>query len=686
MPEINLLDDDTINRIAAGEVVDRPSSIVKELFENAADAGATAITVEIVNGGIDLIRITDNGSGIEKEQIRKAFMRHATSKITSGSDLMDIKSFGFRGEALSSIASVTRTELITKTAGSVSAIRFVIEGGIEKEIGEVGAPDGTTLIIRDLFFNTPVRRKFLKTATTEGTNINELMERLAVSHPEISVNYINSSRNLIHTNGSGSLKDAVYSVFGRNIAANMLKVYGKSNGEYPVTITGFIGKPAILRGNRNLENYFINGRYVKNPVITKAVEEAYKSYAMQHQYPFTILFINLDSSQVDVNVHPAKLEVRFTCAENIYSIVFHTVLSALSQTNLIKDIENVEDTSKHRTAGSENVVKAPEPFENAKNHAIFTDYGFVIGEDDSRRHEKNITDIVRDKELYENNSNNYSAKENIINENTSDNNVINDDLFNHCSSDDKNAEGSIEIQSNDSHNINSSLAGMTGKNNDLPEGFINEKIKDLYRQNEINEEFISTKKEYGYRIIGQVFDTYIIVEMKEQLFIIDQHAAHEKVMFEKFMKESDSREYASQLLNPPKVITLTAREKQAVDDAQAELKRMGYDISYFGGNDYAINAIPIDIKDIGDTDYLIELIDDFSNQIPTKDSNLIRQRIATMSCKAAIKGNHRLSELEEKDLVDQLLKCENPYFCPHGRPVIVSMTKYEMEKKFKRIV
>ena len=625
MEQIHVLDENTINQIAAGEVIERPASVVKELTENAIDAMATAITIEIKEGGISLIRITDNGAGIQKEDIPTAFLRHATSKIQTAEDLLSIGSLGFRGEALSSIAAVSMVELITKTKSSIMGCRYEITGGTPKnDIEDVGVPDGTTFIVRNLFFNTPARKKFLKSAMTEAGYISDIVERMALSHPEIAIRFINNGRHILNTSGNGNLKDVIYQIFGREITSNLLEVHFSAPN---IQIEGFIGKPLISRGNRNFENYFINGRFIKSMIINKSIEEGYKNFMMQHKYPFTALQFQIEPELIDVNVHPSKMELRLRNADEIYPEIVKLIHETLEGKNLIVEVKAEEE--KIPAPLKREVTKTPEIFETKRRE---------------KEKEPQIQTIQNTK-LPEN----------------------------------PKSTNSQEIQ----------------KEQQKPEILVSSppilKEENAYRKPEqmtlFDDSFLSKEARTRTRIVGQVFETYWIVEYGEKMFIIDQHAAHEKVLFERTMKSLKAKENISQELNPPMILNLSLREGELVKKYHVEFARAGYEIEEFGGNDYAVHTVPYDLYKLAREDMLMEMIDTLADDGNIRGgSELIMERIASMSCKAAVKGNNRLSIREANTLIDELLTLDNPYHCPHGRPTIISMSKYELEKKFKRIV
>ena len=618
MPNIAILNQETIDKIAAGEVVERPCSVVKELVENAIDAGSTAITVEIKEGGISFIRITDNGCGIERDQVAVAFYRHSTSKIRSAEDLLTVKSLGFRGEALSSISAVARVELITKTYDELTGTRYVIEGSKELSNEEIGAPDGTTFIVKDLFYNVPARRKFLKTAQTEGSYISDMVEKLALSHPDISFKFINNNQTKLHTSGNGNRKDIIYHIFGREISSSLLEV--KHECEY-FKVEGFIGKPVITRGNRNYENYFINGRYVKSNILSRAIEEAYKSFLMQHQYPFTVLYFTF-FSELDVNVHPTKMELRFDNNNEIYVELCDTIYAILSHKEMIPEVP-VDSTPAPKKIVHEYKEPIPEPFEKRRiNEVRAAESRSVYGQ--------SVTSTVK----------NYSATE----------------------------PAAKAPETSTAYEPAQVVTGTQQTLGDYDKVFLTE----------------SSKKQFS--IIGQLFKTYWLIEFEDKLYIIDQHAAHEKVLYEKTMARLANKEFTSQRISPPIVMTLDARECEMLEKYRPQIEQFGYEVEHFGGKEYMISAIPDNLFNIDMKDLFIEMLDDFSNATGRQSPDIITEKVASMSCKAAVKGNDKLTLPEINKLIDELLSLDNPYNCPHGRPTIISMSKYEIEKKFKRIV
>ena len=623
MSKIALLTQDTIDKIAAGEVVERPSSVVKELVENAIDAKATAITIEIKEGGISFIRISDNGCGIDKSEVPLAFLRHSTSKIRSVEDLLCVSSLGFRGEALSSISAVARVELITKTPDSLTGVRYQIEGSKEIAFEEIGAPDGTTFLVKDLFYNTPARKKFLKSAQTEGSYIADMVEKLALSHPDVSFKFIQNNQTKLHTSGNGNIKDLIYHVFGREISGAVLPVDIENE---LFSVKGYIGKPVITRGNRNYEIYFINGRYVKSQLLSKAIEEAYKSFLMQHQYPFCVLYFTFKGESLDVNVHPTKMELRFDNNQEVYQYLCNGLYEVLSHKEMIPEVPVTEE-KKNVTIVREYKESIPEPFEARRLNQVRTQESIF-----SPRQLESVRQSVKKDSPYEVK---YPTHTNSASVTVSENNSV------------KYENITLESLSN---------------------------------------EFLTKDAKKKHRVIGQLFKTYWLVEFEDKLFIVDQHAAHEKVLYERTMSTLKEKEYTSQTISPPIVLSLDANEILMLEKYKDQIAKMGYEVESFGGKEYMISAIPANLFKVDMKDLFIEMLDDFSNLSGRETPELILEKVASMSCKAAVKGNQNLSYTEFDALVEELLTLDNPYNCPHGRPTIISMTKYEIEKKFKRII
>ncbi|MDO5798071.1 MAG: DNA mismatch repair endonuclease MutL [Eubacteriales bacterium] len=659
MRKIAVLDQNTIDKIAAGEVVERPSSVVKELVENAIDAGATAVTVEIADGGKKLIRITDNGSGMEAEQIPLAFLRHATSKIEKVEDLEHIASLGFRGEALSSIAAVSKVELITKTPSAISGNRYVIEGGVEHSLEELGAPEGTTFLVRSLFYNTPARSKFLKSDTTEANYIHTLMEQLALSHPEISFKYIQNKQVKLHTSGNYSVRDVIYSVYGRDIAKALLEVEQENSF---MKITGFVGKPEIARGNRSFENYYINGRYVKNNIITKAIENAYKGFLMQHKFPFVSLRMEMEGNDLDVNVHPAKREVRFAREQEVYDAVYDTVRSALTRREMIPKVTLGADEAVKKEAKETDVKSAavPEPFEQ-------------------KRREQFYKAPVSTPASVQESTAPYKPKA----------------VWHKAPSE---APGDILSEAKSSPVLTpleeTLFEGTLKKNQELDEAKNRQTVPKPEKQEQpepkqlelFEEKLLSPQSRSRIRMIGQVFDTYWLAQFEDKFYIIDQHAAHEKVYYEQLVRKFRENSIDSQFLTPPLIVSLNMQEEEVLNANRDYFKQFGFEIEHFGGREYCISAVPSNLYGLTEEELFLEMLDHLENDNSKDTLEIFASRLATMACKAAVKGNNRLSMEEAEKLLDELMTLENPYHCPHGRPTIISMTKTELEKKFKRIV
>lgn len=704
LKKIAVLDQNTIDKIAAGEVVERPSSVVKELVENAIDAGATAITVEITDGGKKLIRITDNGSGMDAEQVPLAFLRHATSKIEKVEDLTHIASLGFRGEALSSIAAVSQVELITKTPSGISGTRYVIEGGKEQSLEEMGAPEGTTFLIRNLFYNTPARSKFLKSDMTEAGYINTLMEQLALSHPEISFKYIQNRQVKLSSSGNYSVKDVIYSVYGREIAKALLDVSYENDF---MKIEGFVGKPEISRGNRTFENYYINGRYVKNKIITKAIEDGYKGLVMQHKFPFVSLRIEMDGNDLDVNVHPAKREVRFARETEVYTAIYETVRKVLTHRELIPQVSVGKDEPTPRTEQIK-PGNIPEPFEVKRRQEM---YGHPNRTANIASHAAPTASEVRSTAPVPsipynkptNGTASYGSAESAHNSSASsadkykrvdslrENPVYGsqpftkeeEEMFSGTLKDGRNENSATETA--DSEVISEKPAEST------PPEVDNEPTKsqeqEPTKQLELFEErLLAPESRSRHRLIGQLFDTYWLVQFEDNFYIIDQHAAHEKVYYERFVKQFQSQNIQSQYVSPPLIVSLSLEEENLLKANEKYFRDFGFEIEPFGGREYSISAVPSSLLGMTEEELFLEMLDHLTADGSKDAFEIFASRLATMACKAAVKGNHSMSPQEADKLIDELLTLENPYNCPHGRPTIIAMSKTEIEKKFKRIV
>lgn len=688
---IHVLDSRTIDRIAAGEVVERPASVVKELVENAIDAGSTAITVEAKEGGIEFIRVTDNGCGIEREQLPTAFLRHATSKIEDADDLNHIASLGFRGEALSSIAAVSRVEIITKRKENLTGTRMVLEGAKEQSIDEIGAPDGTTFLMRNLFFNTPVRRKFLKQPATEGSYITDLMEHLALSRPDISFKFVLGNQTRFHTSGNGDLREVIYRIYGREIAAQLVPIQMEENG---IKVEGYLGKPVLVRSNRNFEIYFINGRFIRSGVIAKAIEEGYKQYLMQHKFPLCVLHITMDTETVDVNVHPSKMDVRFSDGMAFARMLSENIATTLRNREMIPDASLEDEKSIQKKEQEDRKASwkehTPEVFEKkreesyrvmeaAKYEAVPKDRREFIQKPIWQEAHAGIQTSIRKPES-------ISARTEEPNPVTAATpETKEDDFFVEAAPLEPRAETSSEPV------ICPETAEVIEPKEDSPVQTQPEdkepEVKAVQQMNLFEEKLLSVQNRSRYRIIGQVFDTYWLIQFEDKLFIIDQHAAHEKVKYERLMKQFHEKSVISQRLMPPIIVSLTGQEESILHTYEDAFSQLGFEIEAFGGNEYALRSVPVDLYGCSERELFLAVLDELSQETGNRGSfQVIEEKIASMSCKAAVKGNNRLSLQEADQLIDELLTLDNPYNCPHGRPTIIVMTVTDLEKKFKRIV
>ena len=725
MRKIAVLDKHTIDKIAAGEVVERPSSVVKELVENSIDAGATAVTVEITDGGKKLIRITDNGGGIEAAQVPTAFLSHATSKIEKVEDLENIASLGFRGEALSSIAAVSQVELITKTPSAISGVRYVIEGGVEQSLEEMGAPDGTTFLVRNLFYNTPARSKFLKSDSSEANYIGTMMEQLALSHPEISFKYIQNKQVKLHTSGNYNVKDVIYNVYGRDMAKALLEVSYENDF---MKIEGYAGKPEVSRGNRSFENYYVNGRFVKNNIITKAIEDAYKGFVMQHKFPFVSLQIQMTGNDLDVNVHPRKLEVRFARGAEVYDAIYEAVHNALLHRELIPVVPVGKEERESKVAAvSRGAV--PEPFEKSRRTELHCEGAAEkAGRSSAGNNEScysqaaektaptgkitssgslgnssgcQASSVLREQAIYQ--AKPFSKEEEALFAGTLKEAAEADKRADEKaeekaeekadkSADEKATEDNISVERmNEADNqaetavsVNyeipdKSEPGQSDPGTEYPS--VGGKQLELFQ-----EKLLAPESRSRHKLIGQLFDTYWLVEFENQFYIIDQHAAHEKVNYERFVKRFKEQSIESQYLNPPLVVTLNMDEQAKLKANEEYFRKYGFEIEPFGGREYCISAVPTNLYGFHEEELFLEMLDNLGGEGAKDAFDLFTARLATMACKSAVKGNHQMSALEADKLIDELLTLDNPYNCPHGRPTIIAMTKTEIEKKFKRIV
>ena len=709
MRKIAVLDQQTIDKIAAGEVVERPSSIVKELVENAIDAGATAVTVEITDGGKKMIRITDNGGGMERDQVPLAFLRHATSKIEKVEDLEHIASLGFRGEALSSIAAVAQVELITKTPSALSGVRYVINGGVQESLEDMGAPEGTTFLVRNLFYNTPARSKFLKSDTTEGNYVSTLMEQLALSHPEISFKYIQNKQVKLHTSGNYNIKDVIYNIYGRDITKALLEVSYENDF---MKIEGFVGKPEISRGNRTFENYYINGRFVKNRIIAKGIEDAYKGFLMQHKFPFVSLHIQMEGNDLDVNVHPSKMEVRFARGTEVYDAVYETVHKALTTREMIQTVPFGKEEPVKKLSSVVKPGDVPEPFETRRraempeyrtqvaNTVNRTSNVSIKGNDrtvstpDTAMDKKQISSYstlprgtitmaeqaVREQKIYQTKDPFTKAEEKLFEGTINDKNI--------------HEKQPDAMQVNMSQKANVSVNKNVVDSNENAETCDEsaERVQEVEKQQKpqqlelFEEKLLAPESRSRHQLIGQIFDTYWLVQFEDRFFIIDQHAAHEKVYYERFVKRFREQTIESQYLSPPLIVSLNLQEEALLETNRKYFEDFGFEIEPFGGKEYCINAVPTNLYGLDEEELFLEMLDNLASEKDKDPLGIFASRLATMACKAAVKGNHQMSVQEANMLIDELLTLDNPYHCPHGRPTIISMTKTELEKKFKRIV
>ncbi|MCR5773586.1 MAG: DNA mismatch repair endonuclease MutL [Lachnospiraceae bacterium] len=711
MSRIELLDEATINKIAAGEVIERPLSVVKELVENALDAGAGAVTIEIKGGGIDFIRVTDNGAGIPAEEVRLAFTPHATSKIRSADDLFDIRSLGFRGEALSTIAAVAQIEMITKTPGSLTGVLYRADGGKEISFEEVGCADGTTFIARNLFFHVPARRKFLKSAMTEAGYINEFVQQIAIARSDIAFKFVVNNTNKLVTNGNGSVKDNIYRVYGRDISDEILPVKASDNG---MSISGYIAKPVVARNNRSQEIFFVNGHSVEDRILQKAVEAAYKPFLMQHKFPFVYLFLSLDPGMVDVNVHPRKTEVKFSLGNTVFDFTERAVESVLRSGELINKVELVpEKKTEYRPE-----KKAPEPFERKKDFDIDHLSDIMSGQSDSESDsgffvERGLkTGSLIPEQSVEHGPQIPNVEQSVghgpripnVEQSVGNGPQI------------PNVEQSVEHGPQIPGKEHGSGIPDTVQKSGAPDPAREPVTPDVVRETpDVVRETPDVVRETGtpyitenvtasqmelfeeraidpsnrpyFRIVGCVFDTYWIIEYKDKMFMIDQHAAHEKVMYERFTKEYRDKQVVSQYVEPPVLITVAGRQEETIERYSEAFASLGFEIERFEGNEYALRAVPSGFMKLEEKDIFTGLLDELSEELKeTEDVSVIHDRLAQMSCKAAVKGGNRLSLKEAEELLSELLSLDNPYNCPHGRPTMVEFSKRDIEKFFKRIV
>ena len=647
--DIELLDKETIDKIAAGEVVERPASVAKELIENAIDAGAKNITIEWRDGGISFLRVTDDGAGIRSDQLKMAFTRHSTSKLRTIKDLDAISSLGFRGEALSSIAAVSKTEVFTKTADEMLGTHYVIEGSEEVGCSEVAAPRGTSVFVRQHFYNTPVRRKFLKSPLTEGNYINELSSRIALSHPEISFSLIGDGKEKLFTSGNGKLFDCIYNEEGKDTAARLLDL---SYADENMTVQGFLGQPELRRSNRNREIFFVNGRYIKSRVLSKALEDAYQGFLMLHQYPFCVLFLTFPPGALDVNVHPRKAEVRFSDDSAVYDGLYAAVRGRLKAT---VDIPKVDFSADEKTIG-EPIEKAPEVYEKARLDSYKELHETAVRRDFPSAPALTPQASIPAAGIISPEAS-FSATSEKISPQTSQ-------PF---------TDGQPSAIRDDAVS-NAERPAVTGRE------------KETWPAKGEQISFLSEEAKKDHRIIGQIFRTYWLVEYAGSVYIIDQHAAHEKVLYERLMRDYEKKEMTSQLISPPIVVTLSPQEETAYAESREAFRDLGFEIENFGGAEYTISAVPGNLYSLDPEDIFLSTLADLADGKRKAVNESLLIRVATMACKAAVKGNMALPEAQARALIDELLTLDNPYHCPHGRPTMIEVSERELEKRFKRIV
>lgn len=696
---IKVLDQNTINKIAAGEVIEKPSSVIKELVENSIDSGATAVTVEVKGGGLSFLRVTDNGAGIKKDEVKLAFLRHATSKLVTVEDLLSISSLGFRGEALASIAAVAQVEMITKTADDVTGLRYQIHGGKEISSEEIGAPGGTTIIVRNLFYNTPARKKFMKTDATETSYIYDLMCRICMSHPEISFKFIANGTDKLFTSGNGKLRDIIYHIYGRDITSNLLEI--NVENDY-MKISGYIARPCISRGNRSFEGYYVNHRYIKSAVLTKAIEDAFRTFVMIHKFPFTEINFQVRPDLLDVNVHPTKMELKFANSQDIYSFTYNAIRETLLFKELIPDVAPGKDP-KPETFKQRDVGKAPEAFENKRREAIVRAEERTVPQSQPEQHRpaepQTLPQPVRPViEIIDETSSSNNKGSDVI-----DNNKTEKPAGNYIYADRKNDLGRSVVQNRNVVNESpaytapaparpsvtaatpdSTVSAVSDEASDTD--YDEEARKKYVQQDMFQEKFLTREARAKHRLIGQLFKTYWLIEYDGKFFIMDQHAAHEKVKYEELMENYKNKKIYSQYLMPPAVVTLSAAEIEFLHENMEMFEALGYQIENFGGREFKLNAVPDNLFGLDGRELFIDFIADASSSAKKVTVDAFIHKLSTMACKAAIKGNTEISFKEADALIDQLLKLENPYTCPHGRPTVISMTEAEIEKKFKRIV
>ena len=729
MGNIVLLDELTINQIAAGEVIERPASVVKELVENSIDAGATSVSVEIKNGGISYIRITDNGKGIMPDDMDMAFERHATSKIRKAEDLETVTSMGFRGEALASIASISHVEVVSKALGNDIGCRVEMKGGNMLNKEEAGCPQGTTITVTDLFYNTPVRYKFLKKDFTEAGYIEDVITRIALVHPEIAIKLINSGKTIIQTPGNGELKTVIYNIYGKDIAENIINVDYTYDD---IRVTGVIGKPVIARSNRSNQLFFVNKRYIKDKALTSAAEQGYKGMITIGKYAFLVLNLEMDPKKVDVNVHPAKLEVRFDDEGKVFKAIYHTIKENLLKDDLVPDKTRIEI---HKQEEKEERQREEKPVApqvgwgnmNSSNNFIAQIYNQKHG-NGANENNNEKTDIVNENQnineeknkAIEAFRNEYNAQ---ILENKPAINVVDDtakiDIPNELKKEEtqkveipvlENVNNSDETKVIDLKEVNEKLNKLSNLQvdanyQDFDEMYARtfgiqkkeEKVQGESNEYKFNAEelkpasnmSIFEKDEEGkvpdYKFIGIAFSTFIIIELDKELYIIDQHAAHERIMYEKIKKNyySDT-DKDSQLMLLPDIINLSHRDMEIAKDNMDVFRKAGFVLEEFGENTIKLTGVPNVCLDLDTKELFLETLDEINTVARTAKQEIEEKFIATVACKAAVKANMALTREEVDNLMSQLLVLPNPFTCPHGRPTAIRMTRYDIERKFSR--
>lgn len=700
--KIHLLSQECINQIAAGEVVERPSSIVKELVENALDAKATAISIEIKGGGISFLRVSDNGEGIFSEDLERAFMPHATSKIQNPKDLEEILSFGFRGEALASIASVAKVECISKRQEDFLAHRILVEGGSFSPVEEVGGMDGTSILVRDLFYNVPARKKFLLSESTEASRVEEMVEKLALANPGISFHFVKDGKSRFQTLGGGKLSDVVFGIYGKSFAKDSLEI---KESYYPSSLTGLatlhieglLGKPSLTRSNRQYEIFFVNGRFVRDSLLSRALEDAYKPFLMQHKFPFAIVFLHLSPNLVDVNVHPQKLEVRFQNREKIYQALFDCVSKTLSKADLIDHSplslfqkEKEEKSTTFLSPSSQLWEKKEEKKENKNDipeEAVRSD------QNDKQSAEQISAIKEQEKEKAEAVNQRYpigEASENAL-ENASEKAPFRIEV---PELNQQKAETREEKLIYEEFDLTKGIRLEEEKASEKEENTVpreeqlfteSENLPSAEQESLFSPSFFSEEGEREFRLIGQVFQTYWLIEFQKELFIMDQHAAHEKVNFEKMRKNYLEKPGISQGILP-KTMVFSAKEEELYEKTKDYFAHLGYRIRKEEEKRYTLEGIPADFPSLDAEMLFHEILDALAEEGNLSEAESVYDKIASMACKASVKGNQLLSFKEAEALVQKLFTLENPYACPHGRPTIVAFKKQDLEKMFKRIV